>query len=102
MDFAAFAASPETQQGIYFQGGGQPGHRTAWLDDAVNAASTNFFRDTLPTLDEALVRPQFPGYMAFQDAGTPVAHDCIAGKTKPADAARELNQLYRTALAQKI
>ncbi|MEI6074277.1 MAG: extracellular solute-binding protein [Verrucomicrobiota bacterium] len=102
MDFAAFAASPETQQGIYFQGGGQPGHRTAWLDDAVNAASTNFFRDTLPTLDEALVRPQFPGYMAFQDAGTPVAHDCMAGKTKPADAARELNRLYRTALVQKI
>jgi multiple sugar transport system substrate-binding protein len=99
MDFAQFTASPETQKGIYFQGGGQPGYRAAWLDDAVNAASNNFFRDTLQTLDEALLRPQFPGYMAFQDAGTPVAHDCIAGKTKPADAARELNRLYRAALA---
>jgi len=100
MDFAQFTASPETQRGIYFQGGGQPGHRAAWLDDAVNAASTNFFRDTLQTLDEALLRPQFPGYMVFQDAGTPVAHDCIAGKTKPADAARELNRLYHAALTQ--
>ena len=100
MDFAQFTASPEVQKGVYFQGGGQPGHRAAWLDDAVNAASTNFFRDTLQTLEEALLRPQFPGYMAFQDAGTPVAHDCIAGKTKPAAAARELNRLYRAALTQ--
>lgn len=102
MDFAQFAASPEVQKGVYFQGGGQPGHRVAWLDDAVNAASTDFFRDTLQTLDEALLRPQFPGYMAFQDAGTPVAHDCVAGKTRPADAARELNRLYRAALEGKI
>ena len=101
MDFAQFTASPDVQKGIYFQGGGQPGYRAAWLDDAVNAASTDFFRDTLQTLDEALLRPQFPGYMAFQDAGTPVAHDCIASKTKPADAARELNRLYRAALAQQ-
>jgi multiple sugar transport system substrate-binding protein len=98
MDFAQFTASAEVQKGIYFQVGGQPGHRAAWLDEAVNAASTNFFRDTLQTLDEALLRPQFHGYMGFQDAGTPVAHDCIAGKTQPADAARELNRLYRAAL----
>ena len=97
MDFAQFIASPAVQKGIYFQGGGQPGHRGAWLDDAVNVASANFFRDTLQTLDEALLRPQFPGYMAFQDAGTPVAHACIAGQTKPAEAARELNRLYRAA-----
>ena len=97
MDFAQFIASPAVQKGIYFQGGGQPGHRGAWLDDAVNVASANFFRDTLPTLDEALLRPQFPGYMAFQDAGTPVAHACIAGQTKPAEAASELNRLYRAA-----
>jgi multiple sugar transport system substrate-binding protein len=100
MDFAQFTASPEVQRGVYFQAGGQPGHRAAWLDDAVNAASSDFFRDTLQTHDEALLRPQFPGYMAFQDAGTPVAHDCVAGKTKPAEAARELNRLYRNALAQ--
>jgi multiple sugar transport system substrate-binding protein len=100
MDFAQFTAAPETQKGVYFQGGGQPGHRAAWLDDAVNAASTNFFRNTLQTLDEAILRPQFPGYMDFQDAGTPVAHACIAGRTQPAEAARTLNRLYRAALAQ--
>ncbi|MEI2723946.1 MAG: extracellular solute-binding protein [Verrucomicrobiota bacterium] len=101
MDFAQFTASPDVQQGVYFQAGGQPGHRAAWTDEAVNAASSNFFRDTLQTLDEALLRPQFPGYIGFQDASTSVAHDCIAGKTKPVNAARELNRLYRAALDQK-
>ena len=101
MDFAQFVASCEVQKGIYFQGGGQPGHRAAWVDDAVNATSSDFFRDTLRTLDEALLRPQFHGYMDFQDSGTPVAHDCIAGKTNPTAAAGELNQLYRNAAGRK-
>jgi multiple sugar transport system substrate-binding protein len=98
MDFARFMASPDVQKGVYFDSGGQPGHRTAWLDAAVNAATHHYFTDTLQTLDEALLRPQFPGYMSFQDAATPVAHDCIAGNTKPTEAARRLNQLYRASL----
>ncbi len=95
MDFARFTAAPETQMGLYFQSGGQPGHRAAWTDDAVNEASNNFFRDTLQTLDESILRPQFPGYMAFQDAATPVAHACVSGAVSPSDAATEINRLYR-------
>lgn len=95
MDFARFAAAPETQIGVYFQAGGQPGHRAAWTDDAVNKASDNFFRDTLQTLDESILRPQFPGYMDFQDAATPVAHACVSGIVSPSDAATEINRLYR-------
>lgn len=95
MDYACFTASSEVQKGLYFQCGGQPGHRSAWEDDSVNNASSGFFRDTLPTLDEALIRPQFGGYMAFQDAATPVAHDAVSGKIKLAAAARILNQLFR-------
>ena len=95
MDYAAFTASPDVQKGIYFQSGGQPGHRAAWTDDAVNAASADFFRDTLPTLDAAIVRGKFPGYMRFQDEGTPLAHACVSGGLRPDDAARLLNRLYR-------
>jgi len=95
MDYAMFTASPDIQKGLYFEAGGQPGHRGAWKDAGVNAASTDFFRDTLPTLDESLMRGKFPGYMAFQDQATPIAHDCVAAITKPAEAARAINQLYR-------
>jgi multiple sugar transport system substrate-binding protein len=95
MDFARFTASPETQMGVYFQSGGQPGHRAAWTDGAVNAASNDFFRDTLQTLDESLLRPQFPGYMDFQDAATPVAHAAVRGEMAVAEAARRVNELAR-------
>ena len=98
MDFARFTADPDTQMGVYFQAGGQPGHRAAWMDASVNAASNDFFRDTLQTLDESLLRPQFPGYMDFQDAATPVAHAAVAGTLSAADAASEINRLYHHSL----
>jgi multiple sugar transport system substrate-binding protein len=98
MDFAEFTAAPETQMGVYFQSGGQPGHRAAWIDDAVNDASNGFFRDTLQTLDESLLRPQFPGYMDFQDVATPIAHACVSGTISPSDAAMAINRTYQTHL----
>jgi multiple sugar transport system substrate-binding protein len=93
-DYARFTASPEVQRGIYFEAGGQPGHRSAWVDPAVNAASRGFFQATLQTLDEAICRPKVPGYMDFQDAATPVAHAAVAGRTGATEAARELAKLW--------
>ena len=95
MDFAAFMASPEIQRGVYFQAGGQPGHRAAWVDAEVNAACGNFLKDTLQTLDESLLRPQYPGYMDFQDAASPLAHAAVAGTLDYVSAARQINQLAR-------
>lgn len=92
--YAAFTASPDIQSSLYFEAGGQPGHRAAWNNDVVNAASNNFFRDTLQTLDEAILRPQFPGYMSFQDGASPIAHSAVAGKMSVRQAAEEIGALY--------
>jgi len=94
MDYARFTASSEVQRGVYFQSGGQPGHRSAWTNQAVNTASSGFFENTLQTLNDALCRPKVPGYMAFQDAATPVAHDAVAGKKSVVEAAREMTKLW--------
>jgi len=75
--YAEFVAGPDTQKSLYAQSGGQPGHRAAWLDPALNAATTNFFANTLPTLDAAWVRPRFPGFIAFQDAASKLVHDYL-------------------------
>ncbi|MGH2562600.1 MAG: ABC transporter substrate-binding protein, partial [Thermomicrobiales bacterium] len=56
--YAQFVASPERQAGLYAVAGGQPGHRRAWLDPEVNRICHGYFRDTLPTLDEAYLRPR--------------------------------------------
>jgi len=95
-DYARFVAAPETQRGLFFQAGGQPGHRGAWLDDAVNAASSNFFRDTLPTLDRAFIRPRYAGYLDFQDrAGDPI-HAYLREGGNPAAVLDTLTELYRS------
>jgi multiple sugar transport system substrate-binding protein len=94
-DYARFTAAPETQKGVYFEAGGQPGHRSAWTDDAVNAASNDFFRDTLATLDEAIVLPPYAGYVWFQDEASPVAHAAVKGEIDCGEAAEQLNALCR-------
>ncbi len=95
MDYAAFTASPEVQRGVYFQSGGQPGHRSAWVDEAVNAVSNGFFQNTLSTLDEAIVRPQYPGYMHFQDHAALVVHRYVAGHASFGKTADDLDRLCR-------
>lgn len=99
-DYARFTASPEIQSGIYFEAGGQPGHRSAWTDPAINAASNDFFRDTLETLDEAIVRPRYAGYTRFQDEASPVAHDYVVGKEEIHFTVESLNRIYHDSLQQ--
>jgi multiple sugar transport system substrate-binding protein len=72
--YAAFVADPETQRTLYFQAGGQPGHRSAWTDPAVNDAANGFFRATLEALDAALLRPRHDGFLAFQEAAGELVH----------------------------
>ena len=79
-DYAMFSASPLIQRTLFFENGGQPGHRSAWLDDEVNRRSSNYFRNTLPALDRAYLRPRFPGYLHFQDqAGAPIREYLMQG-----------------------
>jgi len=73
LDYAVFVADPACQRTLYFDSGGQPGHRSAWTDDHVNASCRDHFRNTLPALDRAFLRPRYPGYIYFQDrAGVPI------------------------------
>jgi len=75
--YAAYVASPEIQRTLYTISGGQPGHRSAWLDDETNRLCNGFFRSTLSTLDSAWVRPRFPGFISFQDRASIIVHDYL-------------------------
>lgn len=77
VEYALDAASARTQRTLYTFSGGQPGHRAAWNDEAANAHTHSFFRNTLPTLDQAWVRPRFPGFIAFQDAASNLVHEYL-------------------------
>ena len=98
MKYAEFNASEKTQSGLYFEFGGQPGHRKSWLSEEVNSQCKDFFKDTLQTLDEATMRPQYYGYMYFQDEASPVIHEAVSGKTTIEVAVDKINEIYRESL----
>jgi multiple sugar transport system substrate-binding protein len=64
-DYAMWLCSPEYQSGDYVKFGGQPGSRAAWTSDTCNAMTGNFFKNTLPVMDAAYLRPTHPGFVPF-------------------------------------
>ena len=76
-EYARFVASAECQTALYFDAGGQPGHRSAWLSETTNLRANAFFLKTLPTLDSALLRPRHNGYLTFQNAASQLVHDYL-------------------------
>lgn len=70
IDFAYWIASGDVQRGPFAVAGGQPGHAAGWEDDAVNAATNDFYRNTRRTLGAAWTRPRHKGYMPFQAAAS--------------------------------
>ena len=94
LEYAAFVADPVCQRTLYFDSGGQPGHRSAWTDDRVNASCRNCLRNTLPALDRAFLRPRYPGYIYFQDrAGKPI-RDYMRNGGDAHAVLRGLDELY--------
>lgn len=101
LDYALFVAGSVCQRTLYFESGGQPGHRSAWTDDRVNAQCRNYFRNTLPALDRAFLRPRYPGYIEFQDrAGAPI-RDYMRNGGAPRAVLAKLNALYQESQREK-
>lgn len=94
-EYAAWVASSECQRTLYVHSGGQPGNKTAWVDPAVNAISNNFFESTLPTLEQAYVRPRFPGFVEFQTEASLIVHDFLRQKQTSTETLRLLDHCYR-------
>ncbi|RXZ82317.1 extracellular solute-binding protein [Paenibacillaceae bacterium] len=93
-EFVAMTASPAFQRTAFFLNGGQPGHRSAWLDPEVNRISNGFFADTLQTLDLGSMRPRFDGYIAFQEqAGSMIRKFLLAGNANRKQLIGQLNEL---------
>lgn len=93
--YASRVASGPWQKTIYFESGGQPAHTEAWEDDAVNVASSNFFRDTRETIDRAFLRPRYNGYIPLQYDGGEIITTGLRSGANHRTMLNELNALYR-------
>lgn len=98
LEYSQYVASPECQRTVFFENGGQPGHRSAWTDAEVNRRSSNFFADVLPALDNAYLRPRFNGYMYFQDHAGDYVRDYVRDGGDPLDVLKRLDRLYHISL----
>ena len=95
VEYAMQVMSPRIQQTLYFENGGQPGHRGSWVNEQVNHLSADFFKNTLKTLDNAFLRPRYNGYLYFQDhAGDPIRNYLMSGGNK-LDVLAAINKLYK-------
>jgi multiple sugar transport system substrate-binding protein len=94
----AIALASETmQRTTYALSGGQPAHRAAWTDDAVNRDANGFYRSTIRTLDQSYLRPRFDGYIGFQQRAGEVVSQCLKRTIAPRACIEQLNHLYAEA-----
>ncbi|WP_291045508.1 extracellular solute-binding protein [Herbiconiux sp.] len=78
VDHIDWLMSGEAQRRFIPQHDGQPSARSAWEDAEVNAASHDFYRATLRTIDESWVRPRYSGYIPFQSLASAIVRDVLA------------------------
>lgn len=99
--FAKEVVSPEIQATFYVQHGGQPGHLSAWKDEAANQLCQNYFTNVLPAMVRGYIRPRYNGYLHFQDqAGDPIRRYLWHGG-QPSRVLEELNKMYRHSRSRK-
>ena len=91
IEHAFWLASAEVQEGVYYDGGGQPGNDVAWESPRTNADSLDFFTGTRATLEGAYLRPRHPNYIALQDALSPLVTQALAGELTDSEVIRRLN-----------
>lgn len=100
LDHLAWLMSTEVQRGFIPMHGGQPSHRQAWSDAAVNRNSGQFYVSTFATTDEAFVRPRFDGYIAFQNRAADILRTALAERTAHARVIEDLRRAWRAAQHQ--
>ncbi len=92
--YAEFTASSLIQQNIFADNGGQPGHLQAWKSDRMNQLTHDYFKNTLPALERAFLRPRYSGHMYFQDHAGDVVRDYLMNGGDEESVLEELNALY--------
>lgn len=77
VNYMRYVASKECQCGVYTACDGQPSYRKAWLDEKNNDLTSNFFANTLNTLDLSYIRPRYYGYSDFQKKAGEVLYNFL-------------------------
>ena len=102
LDHLRYLVSADTQVSFIPQHDGQPASRAAWLDAGVNAASGNFYRETLATLDQSWVRPRFAGYTHCQGLASAVIRAAVTGASGSGHVLAAVDAIFADARAANL
>jgi len=94
LQYAEFTGSSQVQQNIFADNGGQPGHLQAWKSERINQLTHDYFKNTLPALERAFLRPRYSGHMYFQDHAGDVVRDYLLNGGNEIAVLDEMNALY--------
>lgn len=92
--YAEFTGTASIQQSIFADNGGQPGHLQAWKNERINNLTHQYFKNTLPTLERAFLRPRYFGHMNFQDQAGDFVRDYLMNGGDENLVLERMNELY--------
>lgn len=98
LKFVEDIVSEKCQSTFYVQHGGQPSHKTAWLNEDNNHLCNDFFKNILPAMENGYMRPRYNGYLHFQDhAGEPL-HAFLENGGKSCEVLEKMDHIYHESL----
>ncbi|PWV91893.1 extracellular solute-binding protein [Phyllobacterium myrsinacearum] len=74
---------------------GQPSARAAWTDRDVNEQWGDFYAATLTTIETALVRPRYDGYIAFQTKASDLVRSTLVAGNTPSETLTQIRQAWQ-------
>ena len=97
LEYIKWVCSPAYQAGEYTTSGGQPASLSAWQSPEANAVTGDFFADTLPTLQQAYLRPTFNGIIPWFRAAGHLLVDFLKDQVTADDCIEHLRASFLTA-----
>ena len=98
-EFCEYVAGSDCQTRLYGICGGQPASKTAWHDPLLNSISNNFFERTRSSIETAIVRPRYAGYIALQAAAGETIAAHFHGELNMGQAVDQIENLYQLSLS---
>lgn len=99
LEHLTWLMSVDAQRDFIPAHGGQPSHRDAWSDPIVNRNSGDFYSSTRATTEDALIRPRFDGYVAFQSNAADILRAALSAGSAHSGVIENLRQAWCAARA---
>jgi multiple sugar transport system substrate-binding protein len=92
--YLLWLVNPETQRTFITHWDGQPSSRTAWLDKEVDRRWNGFYLKTTETIEQAWIRPRFPGYIKFQTEASELLRSGLKSRLRASRVLTHLQHLF--------